>query len=89
MKTIGDSFFIAFTDPMNAVAFAVAMQLDMRHAPWPPSLLSLPDCLLEKAEDDTLLWRGLRVRVGIHIGVAKLEIDTKTFQVTPHIAFNT
>ena len=81
MKTIGDSFFVAFVDPSKAVQFAVSLQLEMRNAPWPPSLLELPDCLLEIDLNGIVLWRGLRVRVGMHTGSAKVEIDPRTLQV--------
>ena len=81
VKTIGDSFFVAFGDVVNAVKFAVEMESEMRFAPWPESLLDLPDGRKEVSEDGILLWCGLRVRAGMHIGTAKLEIDSKTLQV--------
>ena len=81
VKTIGDSFFVAFPDPTNAVRFAMQLQIDMMTAPWPDSLLGLPDGLLEVSPSGSSLWCGLRVRVGIHLGEAKVEIDRDTLKV--------
>lgn len=82
MKTIGDSFFIVFPDCTGATRFATRLQLELVAAPWPSTLLELEDCRPEYANGgQSWLWRGLRVRVGIHFGVARVEIDQETLRV--------
>ena len=36
VKTEGDSFFVVFRKPLDALSFAVGVQRDLRSAGWPP-----------------------------------------------------
>ena len=56
VKTEGDAFMIAFGDVNQAVAFCLDAQERLYHADWPESVLGDP------------VFRGLRVRMGVHVG---------------------
>jgi class 3 adenylate cyclase len=62
VKTEGDSFMVAFTHPVRALQFCLEVQRELQGHPWSPDLLALP----EAAEAPG--FRGLRVRMGVHIG---------------------
>eukprot|EP01064_Diplonema_japonicum_P022086 TRINITY_DN3171_c2_g1_i2.p1 TRINITY_DN3171_c2_g1~~TRINITY_DN3171_c2_g1_i2.p1 ORF type:complete len:979 (+),score=186.11 TRINITY_DN3171_c2_g1_i2:156-3092(+) len=62
VKTIGDSFMIAFASPQNAVEFTCDAQLQLLKAEWPEDILKHQACLVEPG------FKGLRVRMGIHTG---------------------
>eukprot|EP00951_Prasinocladus_malaysianus_P002288 scaffold16218_cov44-Prasinocladus_malaysianus.AAC.1 len=64
------SFVCAFHNAINAVSFAVDVQLSLMKLPWSHELLSLP--LTQPAYNATgkLLFRGLRVKMGICTGEA-------------------
>jgi class 3 adenylate cyclase len=74
---------VAFADPNPALQFSLAIQREMLTAPWPASLFMEKDCeCVRFGEKDSLLWSGLRVRVGIHTGRdAVAEMDERTFRV--------
>ena len=71
VKTIGDSFMIAFSDAASAVRFAIATQQALLRAQWPPMLLQIPLC----AADSTGLWGGLTVRIGVEYGPVTAEAN--------------
>lgn len=75
VKTEGDAFMVAFDEPRDAVRFCLDAQLDLRDLPWPRALLEQPDASESAGEDETLLFRGLRVRMGLHCGEADCVID--------------
>ncbi|MEN9784962.1 MAG: hypothetical protein RLZZ299_226 [Pseudomonadota bacterium] len=56
VKTEGDAFMIAFTDVASAVRCCLAAQDALHAADWPPQVLGDP------------VFRGVRVRMGIHCG---------------------
>jgi class 3 adenylate cyclase/ABC-type branched-subunit amino acid transport system substrate-binding protein len=83
VKTIGDSFMVAFKDPMDAVRAASQIQQVLYDAQWPESI----DQVYKKADDTGLykdaraydeVWRGLRVRIGIHTGFGSVKFDQVT-----------
>ncbi|KAJ9472403.1 Adenylate cyclase [Diplonema papillatum] len=78
VKTIGDAFMVAFDTSLDAFRFAVAAQVELLAKDWPADLLKHPLCREVKAEDGTTIWRGLRVRIGIHTGPARLELNPTT-----------
>eukprot|EP00754_Rhynchopus_humris_P038344 Rhum_TRINITY_DN20980_c0_g1::Rhum_TRINITY_DN20980_c0_g1_i1::g.172662::m.172662 len=63
VKTIGDSFMVAFESPHKTVGFLLTMQRKLLRANWPTELLQH-----EAAAEDGAVWRGLRVRAGMHTG---------------------
>ena len=69
VKTIADSFMIAFNSAEKAVHFAVEVQEKLNEATWAPEILALQ--YASKSKDG--LWAGLRLVVGIHAGRADAE----------------
>ncbi|KAJ9460247.1 Adenylate cyclase [Diplonema papillatum] len=63
VKTIGDSFMLAFQDALDAVYASLDMQVALADQHWPVSL-ELPD--------------GLLVRIGIHCGDTLAEVNPLT-----------
>ena len=88
--TEGDAFFVAFHFAQDAMKWSLLVQERLLHLPWPKELLDHPAGAevfegeeLSFCEGDHLLFRGFRVRIGIHSGVAKLsERNKATAKVT-------
>eukprot|EP00759_Apiculatamorpha_spiralis_P057803 PhF_6_TR8780/c0_g1_i2/m.13905 len=73
VKTIGDAFMIAMKDAQTAVRIANAIHVAMLKVDWDAALLAEPDASVEEVTDLTgnntvTVFRGLRVRIGIHCG---------------------
>jgi len=69
VKTIGDSFFLAFGDTLDAVLFCIAVQTELLRVDWPKyNGVDLPALRQRSGSDGNLLWKGLQVRTGIHTG---------------------
>eukprot|EP01002_Notosolenus_urceolatus_P000726 NODE_117_length_2741_cov_20.323923_g93_i0.p1 GENE.NODE_117_length_2741_cov_20.323923_g93_i0~~NODE_117_length_2741_cov_20.323923_g93_i0.p1 ORF type:complete len:895 (+),score=243.84 NODE_117_length_2741_cov_20.323923_g93_i0:134-2686(+) len=81
VKTVGDSFMVAFQNAVDAARFASALQEGLLRVKWPPLRGCGPRCPCVSAgpmsvraltnvamTKDALLWNGLRVRVGVHTG---------------------
>ena len=80
--TEGDAFFVAFHFAQDAVKWSLLVQQRLLHLPWPRELLDQP-AGAEVVKGGQLLFRGLRVRIGIHSGVAELSEGNKaTAKVT-------
>ena len=69
MTIEGDAFIVAFHEPLDAIGWALHVQLALLEAPWPPELLTHPQARLETCPEGKLLFRGLRVRMAINTGV--------------------
>ena len=83
--TEGDAFFVAFHTVADAVHWALLVQERLLALPWPPELLAHPAAAEVYGGDGVqggeagaspkagsgLLYRGLRVRIGIHAGGAE------------------
>lgn len=82
VKTNGDSFFVAFKSPHDAVLWAMQVQIDLLNAKWPSELYHQWDCR-QKWDKRTkrAYWSGVRVRIGLHFGKgdAKWDKNTKRF----------
>jgi class 3 adenylate cyclase len=80
VKTEGDAFMCAFTNTHDAVEFCMRAQLALINADWPESLLHLGPARVEvDPHDETnYLFRGLRVRMGVHVGEPIVEQDPTT-----------
>ena len=74
VKTIGDSFMVAFCDVKSACQFGVRCQEELHRADWPRSLSEIPPCA------DAPGWHGLRIRAGIHYGAATAELNKLTMR---------
>ena len=69
VRTDQDAFMIAFRSPVEAVQWALQMQQTLLQLAWPADLLQQPLCKELHAPDasQTLLFRGLRVRISVHV----------------------
>ncbi len=56
-----------FDDIASALGFATDLQSALLEATWAPTFLARPEAC-EVWDDDLLVYRGLRVRVGVHMG---------------------
>ena len=72
VKTEGDAFMIAFRDPLSAVQWCLSVQEALVAAPWPDALLTAPEA---EGRDG---FRGLRVRMGVHVGIPAPRPDPLT-----------
>ena len=68
VKTEGDAFFASFERPVDAVRFSIKVQQDLLNVEWPEDVYKHPDSKIEVSPSGTLLYKGLRVRMGIHTG---------------------
>lgn len=78
VKTEGDAFMIAFADPLDAFRWCVDVQRTLVSLPWPPELATLPDAAEERDASGVVFFRGLRVRMGIHVGDPEAIPDPKS-----------
>ncbi|EFC44822.1 predicted protein, partial [Naegleria gruberi] len=76
VKTNGDSFYVAFRDPYDAMLWAMAVQLELLSAKWPSDLYHEWDCRQEwDSKTRKAYWSGLRVRIGLHYGKGDCVFD--------------
>ena len=76
VKTVGDSFMVSFAKVTDAATFAIAVQELLVKQQWPPSL-----GLSAVKENNTILWNGLRIRMGAHCGDVITEENPLTGRV--------
>ena len=62
-------YILEFHEPLDAIGWALHVQLALLEAPWPLELLNHPQARLETCPEGKLLFRGLRVRMAINTGV--------------------
>jgi predicted ATPase/class 3 adenylate cyclase/tRNA A-37 threonylcarbamoyl transferase component Bud32 len=77
VKTQGDSFMVAFSDELTAIAWALEVQRALVDQPWPAEVSIGAD---ERAagDDDRARVPGLRVRMGMHVGEPDCRRDPVT-----------
>ena len=68
VKTEGDSFMLAFPDARSALTFCLEAQRALHEAAWPAELLS----------SASPGFRGVRVRMGLHVGAPECRVDPLT-----------
>ncbi|KAJ9459445.1 Adenylate cyclase [Diplonema papillatum] len=78
VKTIGDAFMVSFDTALEGFDFSLCVQERFVSAPWPEDLLLHPLCQATQDADSRVYWRGLRVRIGLHTGPARLEFNPTT-----------
>ncbi len=78
VKTQGDSFMVAFPSVMEAVRWCLEAQEALLQAPWPSEVLAHPQAEEERGPQGRALHRGLRVRMGVHLGQAECRLDERT-----------
>ncbi|KAL0484259.1 adenylate cyclase [Acrasis kona] len=78
VKTQGDSFMVCFCDCWSAVKWACDVQKCLIDCDWPANILDSFDCRVEWDSERRKIFRGLRVRIGLHYGEAERIIDSTT-----------
>eukprot|EP00755_Sulcionema_specki_P031051 Sspe_Gene.18837::Locus_6810_Transcript_1_1_Confidence_1.000_Length_770::g.18837::m.18837 len=78
VKTEGDAFMVAFPATRDAAKWCLHMQEVLLTLDYPPSLLTQPSCKVQRDAFGAIIWRGLRVRMGIHSGVPESSLDPVT-----------
>jgi len=74
VKTIGDSFMVAHDDPTVLLRIALECQKKLLTVAWPDEILQFEDASMLQ-EGTKLIFRGLRIRVGLHYGEANHLYD--------------
>jgi predicted ATPase/class 3 adenylate cyclase/Tfp pilus assembly protein PilF len=78
VKAKGDAFMIAARDVTRALQMCFEAQRRLLECPWPGDVLDQPSGAELKSESGTLVFRGLRVRMGIHLGRPRCKPDPTT-----------
>ncbi|EGZ08427.1 hypothetical protein PHYSODRAFT_319108 [Phytophthora sojae] len=66
ITTAGDSFQLAFHTIREAVSYCLDVQLQLLAAKWPKELHGLVPATKKRRAGHRVIFRGLRVRMGIH-----------------------
>jgi len=67
------SFCMAFQQPTDALEWCMEVQQELLKVEWPEGLLDHPGAVEEWGDiDDRVIFRGLRVRMGIHLGKPRM-----------------
>lgn len=78
VKTEGDAFMVSFPTPISALIWCINVQLQLLSADWPLEILESSQCCEISDSKNTLIYRGLSVRMGIHWGFPVSEPDAIT-----------
>eukprot|EP01065_Artemidia_motanka_P036261 TRINITY_DN4417_c0_g2_i1.p1 TRINITY_DN4417_c0_g2~~TRINITY_DN4417_c0_g2_i1.p1 ORF type:complete len:1329 (+),score=344.82 TRINITY_DN4417_c0_g2_i1:163-4149(+) len=78
VKTIGDSFMLAFSSAVESVKFSLVVQEELLSQTWPAELADHRLCCRIFGENGAVLWSGLRIRIGIHCGPVRMERNPVT-----------
>ena len=78
VKTEGDAFMVAFATTTSALLWCFNCQTQLLEAEWPTEILEQPQCQVQYDMDNTLIFRGLSVRMGVHWGEPVCEKDPVT-----------
>jgi len=77
-------YMIHFDSTVSAVQFATQIQLKLHALHWPAKLLNMQEAR-EEYYRGTLIFRGLRLKIGIHVGVSVTD-DTYLYGPVIEIA---
>ncbi|XXQ35687.1 PH domain-containing protein [Plasmodiophora brassicae] len=80
VKTEGDAFLVAFFNEPDAIRWCIDVQQRLLACDWPEALLRQPEAC-PVYDQDTLLFRGLRVRMGIHSGTPSHRRSSVTTRI--------
>ena len=83
VRNIGDAFMVVFESKRDCVTFAANVQVTLLSARWPQRILDSEMCEEKRDMNDTIIWHGPRVRVGIHWG----DVLTEKNHITNRIEF--
>jgi class 3 adenylate cyclase len=79
VKKNKNSFFCAFSSRLNALDFALEVQLSFLSLPWPNSLSKLEECKNETGKN-TIIFKGLRIKIGISSGEFEMRKENDTIE---------
>ena len=79
VKTVGDSFMVAFSNAMQGLGFSFAVHEGLLATDWPRGLLEVPVCSPElEPQGLKRMWNGLTVRIGVNSGPVTVEENVLT-----------
>ena len=78
VKTEGDAFMVSFPTATSALLWTFAVQLSLLNVEWPSEVLSAVSTEVLHDKDDSVIFKGLSVRMGIHYGDCVSETDPVT-----------
>eukprot|EP01096_Ripella_sp_DP13-Kostka_P005021 TRINITY_DN1764_c0_g3_i2.p1 TRINITY_DN1764_c0_g3~~TRINITY_DN1764_c0_g3_i2.p1 ORF type:complete len:1071 (+),score=614.96 TRINITY_DN1764_c0_g3_i2:168-3380(+) len=78
VKTEGDAFMVAFSSSLNAVNYCLTVQEELLKQTWPENLTTENGAHEERDASGNVLFKGLRVRMGIHNGDPICQPDPVT-----------
>lgn len=78
VKTEGDAFMVSFPTATSALLWCFAVQNELLEVAWPSEILSSMSGQAVYDKDNTLIFKGLSVRMGIHFGDCVSETDPVT-----------
>ncbi|KAL9113530.1 MAG: hypothetical protein Q9227_002268 [Pyrenula ochraceoflavens] len=78
VKTEGDAFMVSFPTVTSALLWCFSCQSHLLELPWPTEILDTVHCQEKFDSDGNTIFRGLRVRMGIHWGEPVCEKDPIT-----------
>eukprot|EP00756_Hemistasia_phaeocysticola_P026209 Hpha_TRINITY_DN16047_c1_g3::TRINITY_DN16047_c1_g3_i2::g.121165::m.121165 len=82
VKTIGDAFMLAFPDSFDAMRFCLNAQQDLVNAVHPKAFERFDLTRTKRlGKAGKVIWRGLRVRMGAHVGVPTPERNPLTGRI--------
>ncbi|MFT7520956.1 MAG: putative ATPase/class 3 adenylate cyclase, partial [Kiritimatiellia bacterium] len=76
-----DSFMVAFHDSMTAARWSLDVQETLLAAEWPDELLETEEAGEQTDEHGDIVFRGLRVGMGVHLGEPSVQIDERSRRV--------
>eukprot|EP01065_Artemidia_motanka_P022564 TRINITY_DN2675_c0_g4_i1.p1 TRINITY_DN2675_c0_g4~~TRINITY_DN2675_c0_g4_i1.p1 ORF type:complete len:1164 (+),score=240.29 TRINITY_DN2675_c0_g4_i1:61-3492(+) len=80
VKTIGDSFMMAFSDTVCAVMASLQIQEQLAAVPLPSAFQDIELTRPTVDGEGKLIWSGLRVRIGISCGTVISELNPVTLR---------
>eukprot|EP01062_Namystynia_karyoxenos_P015500 TRINITY_DN1561_c0_g2_i1.p1 TRINITY_DN1561_c0_g2~~TRINITY_DN1561_c0_g2_i1.p1 ORF type:complete len:1216 (+),score=179.59 TRINITY_DN1561_c0_g2_i1:101-3748(+) len=81
VKTIGDSFMVAFSDPVKGILFSCHVQERLLEAEWDPDEAMMEASVTWGRKTDAHgcpVWNGITVRIGVSWGQVQNEINPMT-----------
>ena len=78
VKTEGDAFMVSFPTATSALLWCFVVQQHLLEVDWPPEILNSVHCQEVYDADETIIYRGLSVRMGMHWGNPVSELDPVT-----------
>jgi class 3 adenylate cyclase len=82
VSCVKNCFTVAFSDPLQAVLFALAAQEKLIALDWPAKLFQCPPAAVVVDASGKTLFRGLRVRMGVHYGLPDRGLDPASKKTT-------